>query len=369
MNTKRYGVALALVTAGALLLSACGSDNNADPGAAGQQTIKPECGGKKDLTGEGSSAQTNAIGEFKLEYGNQCPGQNLAYQPSGSGKGVTNFNGGLVDFAGSDSALKSGEEVTKATSRCEGNAPWHLPLVFGPVAVAYNLGASSPSITLNAETIAKVFNGGIKKWNDEAIKKLNPSASLPDKDIIVYYRSDPSGTTENFQKYLATAAPTTWTQATTKDFAGKVGEGKDKSQGVANAVKATEGSITYVEASFADSAKLSKAKIDNGAGAVELTNATAGAAISQAKISGQGNDLIVDLKSIYSSKAKDAYPLVLVTYEIVCSKGYPAETAKAVKAFLTVAAGAGQDQLAKVGYVPLPNEFRTKVNEAIKAIA
>ncbi|MFI9006992.1 phosphate ABC transporter substrate-binding protein PstS [Actinosynnema sp. NPDC053489] len=374
MKTKRHGAVLGLIAAGALLLTACGSDNNTAPGAgstsaAGESSAPVDCGGKSNLSAEGSSAQKNAIDTFVQAYQQKCSGQNLAYNASGSGAGVKQFNGGQVDFAGSDSPLSDSKgEVAAATERCKGNPAWHLPMVFGPVALGYKL-EGVKDLTLSGEVAAKIFNGGIKKWNDPAIKALNGSAQLPDKEIKVVYRSDESGTTDNFQKYLTAASKGAWTQGDGKQFKGGVGEGKEKSAGVAQAAGSVDGAITYVELSFAQDNKLSVAKIDNGGGAVELTAETVGKAIDAAKIKGSGNDLVLDLNSIYGSTTAGAYPLLLATYEIVCSKGYDADTAKAVKAFLTVAATSGQEGLADAGYAPLPKTFQDKLLTAINAIA
>lgn len=375
MKTKRHGAVLGLIAAGALLLTACGSDNNAPtPGAgstsaAGDSSVPVECGGKSKLSAEGSSAQQNAIASFIQAYQAKCAGSDLAYNATGSGAGVKQFNAGQVDFGGSDSPLNESKgEVAAAAERCKGNPAWNLPLVFGPVALGYKL-EGVKDLVLNGEVTAKIFNGGIKKWNDPAIKALNGSAALPDKDIKVVYRSDESGTTDNFQKYLTAASKGAWTQGDGKQFKGGVGEAKEKSAGVAQAAGSVDGAITYVELSFAQDNKLSLAKIDNGSGPVELTGETVGKAIDGAKIKGTGNDLVLDLNSIYGSTTAGAYPLVLATYEIVCSKGYDADTAKAVKAFLTVAATSGQDGLADAGYAPLPKAFQDKLLTAIKAIA
>ncbi|MEU5691363.1 phosphate ABC transporter substrate-binding protein PstS [Actinosynnema sp. NPDC020468] len=376
MKTQRHGAVFGLLAAGALLLTACGSDNNAPTGGtsatAGSTTaaaVKPECGGKPKLSAEGSSAQKNAVDSFVQAYKAACAGQDLAYNASGSGAGVKNFNAGQVDFAGSDSALnKDKGEVDAAATRCKSNPAWNLPLVFGPVAIGYKLDGVK-DLVVNGDVTAKIFNGTIKKWNDAAIKALNSSATLPDKDIKVVYRSDEAGTTDNFQKYLKTASKGAWTQGDGKAFKGGVGEGKEKSAGVAQAVASVDGAVTYVELSFAQDNKLSIAKIDAGQGAVELSDTTVGKAIEGAKIKGEGNDLVLDLDSIYGTTASGAYPLVLATYEIVCSKGYDADTAKAVKAFLTVAATTGQDSLTAAGYAPLPKAFQDKVLTAIKAIA
>jgi len=353
-----------------LALSACGSDNNtggAGSSAAGSSAAgSAECGGKNTLTAEGSTAQQNAIAVFNQAWGQACPGKNLSYNPTGSGAGVTQFIAKNVDFAGSDSALKD-DQVQKAAERCGGNPAWNLPLVFGPVALGYNL-PGVDKLVLNADLLAKIFTGAITTWNDPAIAALNSGASLPDTKITPIYRSDSSGTTDNFQKYLGAAAPQTWTKGAGKEFQGGAGEGAQKSAGVVQAVQATPGAIGYVEKGFADQAKLTVIQIDNGSGAVELTDESAKKAIEGAKISGTGNDLVLDLNSLYGTTEPGAYPLVLATYNIVCSKGYDADTAGAVRSFLTVAANQGQANLAAAGYVPLPDQFKERLITAVAAI-
>lgn len=370
MKTQRTAAVLGVIAATALVATACGSDNNTGTTNA-DGASSASCGGNKRLTGEGSTAQQNAINEFVTMYGQQdCPGYTVAYNATGSGTGISKFNDKQVDFAGTDSPLKA-EEAAKARQRCDNNPAWHIPLVFGPVTIAYNLPGAS-NVTLNPTVIAKIFNGGVKKWNDPAITALNSGVNLPDKDILVIFRSDESGTTDNFQKYLKAAAKDAWGKEAGKTFNGGVGEGKAKSAGVAGAVAATEGAITYVEASFADNAKLGKARIDSGAGAVELTNESAGKAIAGAKLktTESPNDMVIDLDALYSSKTPGAYPLVLTTYEVVCSKGYAdADTAKAMKNFLTSAATSGQANLPEVGYIPLPEDFKTKVLASINSMS
>ena len=353
-----------------LALSGCGSDNNTGstgtPAAGTNAAGSAECGGKSTLTAEGSTAQQNAIAVFNQAWGQACPGKNLSYNPTGSGAGVTQFIAKTVDFAGSDSALKD-DQVTQAADRCGGNPAWNLPLVFGPVALGYNL-PGVDKLVLNGDLLAKIFTGAVTTWNDPAIAALNSGASLPDTKITPIYRSDSSGTTDNFQKYLGVAAPQTWTKGAGKEFQGGAGEGAQKSAGVVQAVQATPGAIGYVEKGFADQAKLSVIQIDNGSGAVELTDDSAKKSIEGAKISGTGNDLVLDLNSIYGTTEPGAYPLVLATYNIVCSKGYDAETAAAVRSFLTVAANQGQANLAAAGYVPLPDQFKERLITAVNAI-
>lgn len=375
MNLNRFGKAF-FVTASAtaitgLTLTACGSDNNAGTSsstnaASGSSSASADCGGKNAVTAEGSTAQQNAVAVFNQVWGQKCAGKNLSYNPTGSGAGVTQFIAGQVDFAGSDSPL-SKDQVDPAAKRCGGNPAWNLPLVFGPVALGYNL-PGVDKLVINPDVLAKIFTGAITNWNDPAIAALNSGVSLPDQKITPIYRSDSSGTTDNFQKYLTAAAPQTWTKGAGKEFQGGAGEGAQKSAGVVQAVQSTPGAIGYVEKGFADQAKLTAAEIDNGGGAVALSDDSAKAAIDSAKFAADGNDLKLDLNSLYATKAAGAYPLMLATYEIVCSKGYDADTSAAVKSFLTVAANDGQAGLPAAGYVPLPDAFKQRLLTAVKAI-
>ncbi|HEY7053098.1 MAG TPA: phosphate ABC transporter substrate-binding protein PstS [Mycobacterium sp.] len=357
--------AIGAIVAVAVCASACGSDNNT-AGGPPPNTGPVDCGGKNSVTAEGSTAQQNAIGVFNQTWGQVCPGKNLSYNPTGSGAGVAQFIAKQVDFAGSDSPLAK-EQVGPAAQRCGNNPAWNLPLVFGPVALSYNL-PGVDKLVLNADVIAKIFTGAITSWRDPAIAALNDGASLPDTNITPIYRSDSSGTTDNFQKYLTAAAPESWTKGAGKEFQGGAGEGAQKSAGVVQAVQATPGAIGYVEKGFATQANLPFAQIDTGAGAIELTNASAGKAIAGAKFASEGKDLVLELNSLYGTKEPGAYPLVLATYEIVCSQGYDADTVAAVKSFLKVAANQGQANLSAAGYIPLPDSFKQRLLQSVDSI-
>ena len=369
---KAFGTTLSIAALAALTLSACGSDNNAgssssSSAASGTAASSADCAGKNSLTAEGSTAQQNAIAEFNKVWGQVCSGKTLAYNPTGSGAGVDQFLAKQVDFAGSDSALKD-DQVAKAADRCGGGEAWNLPLVFGPVALAFNV-EGADKLVVNGDVLAKIFSGQITKWNDPAIAGLNSGATLPDADIKPIYRSDSSGTTDNFQKYLGAAAPQAWTKGAGKEFQGGAGEGAQKSAGVVQAIQATPGSIGYVEKGFAQQAGLKMAQIDSGGGAVELTDESTQKAVDTAKFKSEGNDLTLDLAALYASKEAGVYPLMLATYEIVCSKGYDADTAAAVKSFLTVSANEGQANLSAAGYVPLPDAFKERLLKSVDAIA
>lgn len=375
MKIQRHGAVLGLVAASALLLSACGSDDNTGAGGStnspSNAAAKVECGGKAKLKASGSTAQANAMTRFVAAYEAACDGQSLDYNSNGSGAGVKEFNGKQTDFGGSDSVLNADKgEVDAAKTRCDGSPAWNLPAVFGPIAITYNV-AGADGLVFDAPTLAKIFSGAITTWNDPAIAALNSGKQLPGDKIVVIFRSDESGTTDNFQKYLDAASKGAWTKGTGKAFLGGVGEGAKGNEQTSAAIKSTKNSITYNEWSFAKANKLQIAKIVNSGGGepVELTAASAGKSIDGAKVKGEGNDLVLDLKSIYATETAGAYPLVLAAYEIVCSKYTEADTGKAVKAFLTVAVTDGQKGLEDAGYIPVPKAFQEKLLTAIKAIA
>lgn len=374
MKLNRFGAALSLMAAGAMVLSACGSDNNTEgaggtSAAGGQSSAKIDCGGKKSLKASGSSAQANAMTRFVNAYEQACSGFTLNYTSNGSGAGVSEFVGKQTDLGGSDSPLSEEKgEYDKAAARC-GSPAWNLPVVFGPIAVTYNL-AGVDGLVLDGPTAAKIFNGAITKWDDPAIKALNASTSLPGEDIHVVFRSDESGTTDNFQKYLDGASDGAWGKGAGKAFAGGVGEGAKGNEGTSAAIKSTPGSITYNEWSFAQAQGLSTAKIVTSAGPepVAISTESVGKTIAGAQVKGAGNDLVLDTATFYRPTVAGSYPIVLATYEIVCSKYPDAETGTAVRAFLQATIGPGQEGLADNGYVPLPKDFSAKLSTAVNAI-
>ncbi|SDS44063.1 phosphate ABC transporter substrate-binding protein PstS [Microlunatus soli] len=375
-SAKRLAQVAALAAAGVLSFTACGSDpttgggsgNAAEPGgstsgsASGASLACPS--GK--LNAEGSTAQANAITQAISAYGSACSNKaTVEYNATGSGDGIKNFTGGLVDFAGSDAALDE-DEAKAAEKRCEGNPAWNLPMVAGPVALVYNLDGVD-KLVLTPKVSSEIFTGKIKKWNDKQIADLNSGVKLPDEDITVFFRSDESGTTQNVETFLKEAGEGAWTKEPSKSWGG-VGEGKNKSSGIAQGISQTKNSISYVEWSYAKNSKLSMAQLDNGNGPVELTAENVGKAVGGAEVVGEGNDLKLQLK--YSDTEAGAYPLLLVTYEIVCSKGLDADKTKLEKDFLSyMASPETQTSLEQLGYAPLPEELQGKVSDAVDAIS
>ena len=372
MKIQRLGQVAALALVGSIALAGCGSDDNTGSGSSSSATGSAAAAGCFDgtLNAEGSSAQKNAFEEAASCFLDSCPGATVNYNPTGSGAGIKQFIAGQVDFAGSDSALKTEEkdgvvEATAAEQTC-GSPAWNIPMVTGPIAIAYNV-KGVDKLILTPAVAADIFNGKITTWNDPAIAAINPGVTLPATAIKVFFRSDESGTTENFTKYLNGAAPDNWPADPAKVWSGK-GEGKEKSAGVAEGVKSTDGGITYVEWSYAKDNNLSIAQVDNGGGAVELTAESVGKALEAAEPAGEGNDL--RLKLDYTTKEAGAYPILLVTYEIACSKNKDATKAADIKAFLThFASPETQKSLEEIGYAPLPASVQSQVAAAIQALS
>ncbi|WP_058045680.1 phosphate ABC transporter substrate-binding protein PstS [Streptomyces roseifaciens] len=361
----------AIAVSGALVLTACGSDDNSGGGSTGGGSTKAagdiKCEGKGQLLASGSSAQKNAMDLWVKNFTAACKDIQINYKPTGSGAGIQEFLQGKTAFAGSDSALKP-EEVTKSKEVVKGGQGINLPLLGGPIAIGYKV-PGVDNLVLDADTLAKIFDSKIEKWNDEAIKKLNPDAKLPDLKIQAFHRSDESGTTDNFTKYLKAAADKSWPYEAGKAWKAKGGQAADGSAGVSSQVKQTDGAISYFELSYATANSIKTVKLNTGASApVEATSDNASKAIAEAKIAGTGKDLALKLN--YTTKAEGAYPITLVTYEIVGDKGNKAETLPAVKSFLTyIASTDGQSVLKDMGYAPLPAEIATKVRETVASLS
>ncbi|MER6674410.1 phosphate ABC transporter substrate-binding protein PstS [Streptomyces sp. NPDC000983] len=369
MNRRALALG-ALAVSGALALTACGSDDTGNTGSGDASTSAAagniKCDDAKgQLLADGSSAQKNAIDAWVKQFTAACSGVQINYKGGGSGAGVTAFTQGTVAFAGSDSALKP-EEITASKEVCEGGQGIDLPMVGGPIALAYNV-EGVDNLVLDAPTLAKIFSDKIKNWNDEAIQKLNPDAKLPDLKIQAFHRSDESGTTDNFTKYLIATTPDNWKYEGGKAWTAPGGQSASGSSGVAQQVKQTAGAISYMELSYAEESSI--VAIDTGAAEpVKASVEGATAAIADAKVVGTGKDLALELN--YATKADGAYPVTLVTYEIVCDTGNKAETLPSVKSFLTyIASEDGQSILAENGYAPMPEDIITKVRSTIDGLS
>ncbi|BCY15214.1 phosphate ABC transporter substrate-binding protein PstS [Actinoplanes sp. L3-i22] len=366
MKFQRSGLIAGIALTATIALTACGSDNTKEPEAGAAAPSAGTCVGGT-ISAQGSSAQKNAMDEWIKAYTASCADAKIDYNPNGSGAGVKAFTSGLADFAGSDSALKDTEQPT-ADAKCASPA-LNLPMVTGPIAVVYNV-QGADGLQFSSSTLAKIFAGTITKWSDPAIAAENAGAKLPDATIEAVHRADESGTTDNFTKYLSKTAEADWTFGNAKAWpATKGGTGANKSDGIAAKIKGTPNTISYVELSFAENSSLQTAKVKNGAGEfVELTPESAGKTIEGATVKGTGDDLKLDID--YNTKTAGAYPIVLATYEIVCTKYADAAKGKAIQGFLKYTSSAeGQSKLKDLGYAPLPETVRAKVAASVAKIS
>jgi phosphate transport system substrate-binding protein len=366
---KRQSAAAGIAVAALLGVAACGSDDNSTPSAApsagaSSATSSISCA-SGSITGGGSSAQANAMTAWVKAYQGACSGATINYQSSSSGTGRQNFIDKQVDWAGSDSALAD-PQTAQASARCAGGQAVDIPMVAGPITLIYNVSGVS-TLKLSPSLVAKIFNGKITKWNDPAIAAENSGASLPGTTIQTVHRSDSSGTTDNFSKFLGGAAAADWPYAHSSDWKGPGGQGAKGSSVVASTVKSTDGSIGYVELSYATQSGIPTAQIKNASGEYVVAS-TDGASkgLSTAKLA-DGKDLAVTFD--YATPVTGAYPIYLISYEIVCTAGLDSSKEGVLKSFLTyTASDAGQSSITSLGYSPLPDAVATKVRAAITAL-
>jgi phosphate transport system substrate-binding protein len=236
-------------------------------------------------------------------------------------------------------------------------------MVITPIAVVYNVSGLS-ALTLTPALIAKIFNGKTARWNDPAIAALNPGVSLPDKSITPVHRSADSGTSENLTRFLVAQDPADWPYKPSQAWPNSVGLGAAVSTNMVLDVKNTDGAIGYVDNPDAVNNSLKTASVDTGNGPVKIGPDAIGKVVAATKVNQDGQDIALDLA--YGLKAAGAYPLLLATYEITCSKGLPAEQQSFVASFLAfTASDAGQEVIVKAGYIPLPGALRGQVRSAV----
>ena len=316
-----------LALAGVLALAACGSDNTQSAstgsatGSSGSSAADCATG---TLNGEGSSAQKNAVDEVARTYQQKCPDAKINYNPTGSGAGIKQFNAGQVDFAGSDSALKTDEADGAARGRgCKrAAAAWNLPMVTGPDRDRLQPRGRRQARPDPRRSLAKIFNGKITTWNDPAIAAVNAGVTLPadpDQGVLPLRRVGHHGELHQVPERRGRRGQ--WTAEARPRSGPASGEGKEKSAGVADGVKSAPRAASPTSSGrYAKDNKLGIAQIDNGAGPVELTGASRSARPSQ-RPSRPARATTWRCKLDYATKEAGAYPILLVTYEIVCSQG------------------------------------------------
>jgi phosphate transport system substrate-binding protein len=235
--------------------------------------------------------------------------------------------------------------------------------VAAPITVSYNL-KGVKKLQLSPDTIAKIFQGDIKTWDDAAIKAENSGAKLPSTAITVVHRADSSGTTENFTKYLAAAAPTVWTlgSGSTVSWAADTQAGQGNS-GVGQTIKSTEGAIGYVDFADAKALKLQFARIKNADGKyVAPTVKATTAAVDKAQVK---DDLTYDP---LNASGASTYPIAAPTWLIVHQSQSDSAKGKAIKSFLNYIYGDGQKLAPEVDYAPLPKSLLDKAKAQVKQV-
>jgi phosphate transport system substrate-binding protein len=285
------------------------------------------------------------------------------YNAVGSGAGIAQLQSGTVDFAGSDPAEKSSEISA-------GKRPVaQFPVGFGAITVSYNLSGVKSGLKLDGKTIADIFLGKVKNWNDPEIKALNSGMTLPSSSITVVHRSDASGTTKGFATFLSAYSPA-WTAAAgkpDKTVKWPTGTGASGNSGVAAAIKQTSGAIGYVEQAYALQNGFTFAAVKNKGGNYVAPSLSAASAAAEG-ISVPAN---LGISTIDSPNAA-AYPITsqtfLIVYKDMCKGGVSKSTASAVKSFITYGLGAGQSVLKQLDYAPLPAGLQTKAQAQLKTL-
>lgn len=358
---KGRAMAFAATLAGAALLStACGSSSSSSSTTAssgGSATTAVGSSGSGTtattsaptvssvpsgtLNGSGSTFQLPYDADVITAFDKAHPGVTINDSGGGSGKGQSDLLAHLTDFAASDS-------IPSNLSAYQGGL-LIFPTVVAPITLSYHL-SGVKSLTLTAPLIAKIFDGTLKTWNDPAIAAANPGVSLPGTSIVPVHRSDGSGTTNNFTKYLTLADPTDWTlgSGTTINWPG--GEAGSGNPGVAKLVQSTPGAIGYVDFSDAVASGLTFASVKNSAGNVEAPSlAGASAAAAGATVNANLSYNPID------SPAPNAYPITSPTYILTYATQSDQTKAAILKGFLDYILTTGQGAIAaQDDFAPLP---------------
>ena len=366
----RTATALATLSAGGVLLAACGGSTTVNPAIPAAEAALAagdiECVEGK-IQSAGSSAQANAITEWVNVYQTACPDSTIDYQPVGSGAGVEAFVSAQTSFGGTDKPVVE-EEMQAARERCANSPAINIPLVGGAIAVAYHI-PGVDELTLDPATLAQIFASEITRWDDPAIAASNPGVDLPDAAIAQFHRSDSSGTTANFSDYLEATAPDAWDYDTGKEWTAPGGQGAKGSDQVIASVAQTPNSIGYIELSYIlDAINAKPVAIDQGAGPVLPTANNASITLASSEVTGDDGNIVLAID--YTTQVPGAYPISIVTYEIVCTSGLDADqNPELVAQFLAFAASnSGQQLLGEIGYVPLSGDLLEAVRASVETV-
>jgi phosphate transport system substrate-binding protein len=351
----------------AIVIAACGSSSNSSsaPAPSGGSSSSSSSGSSGSGSGTINGAGSTFAAPIYQQWGSSLKGQGLTvnFNAVGSGAGIAQLQSGTVDFAGSDPAEKP-DEVS------QGKGPVAMfPIGFGAVTVSYNLSGVKSGIKLDGKTLADIYLGKVKTWDDPEIKALNPGLSLPSTNITVVHRSDSSGTTAAFTTYLSANSPA-WTKAAgqpDKIVKWPTGTGAKGNSGVAAAVKQTDGAVGYVEQAYALQNGFTYASLKNSSGKyLAPTLAATSAAAEGIKVP---KNLAI---STINSPNAAAYPIVsqtfLIAYQDMCKAGVSQGAASGVKKFFTYGLGAGQSVLKQLFYAPLPASLLSKAKAQLNTL-
>lgn len=371
MSISPYTRLVSAATAGALVLPLAGCAAVGLPGFGSEGDAEatvtdaaPTVSG--EFRGAGASSQEAAMGAWIEGFQELHPGTTVSYDAIGSGDGREAFLAGRSAFGASDVAL-SDEEMAASGPACDDGNAIDLPVYISPIAVAFNV-EGIDELNLSSGLIAKIFLGKITQWDDPAIAAANPAVQLPDLSITPVHRSEDSGTTENFADYLHDTAPTEWPTPPDGMWPNQDGFAAEGTSGVVDTVRSTPGGITYADASA--TLDLGRVAIKVGDEYVPYTAEAASAvvAISPRLEARYEHDLAFDLDRTIDRPF--AYPLVLVSYLIVCSRYEDKEKGTFVKELVRyVASPEGQELAAgAAGSAPVASDVQEWIAEAADAI-
>jgi phosphate transport system substrate-binding protein len=363
LNFKRFGRTAAIAFVAVIALSSCAANEGG--------TASTGDGAASTLTGTlnagGASSQGAAQEAWAAGFQTANPDVTINYDPSGSGAGREAFLAGGSAFAGSDSYLDEDELAGEFAACAPGTKAVDLPVYISPIAVIFNV-EGVDELNLDADTLAKIFAGEITSWDDAAIVALNPDATLPTAVINAVHRSDDSGTTENFTDYLAQAAPDAWTEEASDTFPFQSGEAAQGTSGVVSAVTNGVNTIGYADASQAGA--LATAKLMVGDEFVAYTPEAAAEVVAGSPLveGREADDLALELNRLTTNP--EEYPLVLVSYAIVCNEYADAEQGALVKAYVEyMASEEGQATAAEfAGIAPLSAELSEDVASVLASV-
>jgi phosphate transport system substrate-binding protein len=306
-----------------------------------------------DISGAGATFPYPIYAKWADAYKKET-GIGLNYQSIGSGGGIKQIQNKTVTFGASDAPLK-GEELTKI-------GLVQFPMVMGGIVPVVNLeGVKAGELVIDGPTLAKIFLGQIKTWDDAALKKLNPKAKLPSQAIVVVHRSDGSGTTYNFAYYLAEVSAD-WKSKVgfNTSVEWPVGIGAKGNEGVANNVAQTKGSIGYVEYAYAKQNKLTHTNMINKDGkTVQPTSATFQAAAANADWSSVPGYGVI----LANQPGAQSWPMTAATWILMYKQPQdPAAASEALK-FFAWAYDKGGKLAEELDYIPMPKNVVDSVKK------